>query len=154
MKANGTSFRLVRKVILSIYRDLIYRDCTLGLMVCGQDSFFCCEHTLLSGKQLRATRAGQYSLKIDLRGLWFSDDQERQVRIQAGSDIRRYREPVILVGANMRENRLYDTTLAMDRLMFLMANTAKLSQFQIELRDPQEIRYGEEGGKPWLARWG
>lgn len=142
-------------VILSIYRDLIYRYCTLGLLVCGQDSFFCMEHTLLSGKPLRATRAGQYELKIDVRGLWFTDDHDRNVRIQAGSDIRRHAEPVILIGANVRENRLYDTAMAMDRLLFLMSNAKRLSQFQIEIRDPQEMRYGEEGGKPsWLPQWG
>lgn len=141
-------------MILSIYRDLIYRDCTLGLLVCGSDSFFCMEHTLLSGKTLRATRAGQYELKIDVRGLWFPDDQGRKVRIQAGRDVSRYAEPVVLVGANLRENRLYDTTMAMDRLFFLLANTGKQGQFQIEIRDPQEMRYGDEGGKAsWLARW-
>lgn len=142
-------------MILTIYRDLIYRDCTLGLMVCGSDSFFCMEHTLLSGKKLRATRAGQYPLKADVCGLWFPDEQERAVRLQAGRDIRRYTEPVVLVGASVRENKLYDTTVAMDRLIMLMVQSKRTGGFQIEMRDPQEIRYGEEGGRPsWLPQWG
>lgn len=141
-------------MILSVYRDLIYRDCTLGLLVCGQDSFFCMEQTLLSGKSLRASRAGQYQLKVDVRGLWFTDEQNRVVRIQAGRDIRRYTDPVILVGANMRENKLYDTTLAMDRLMVLMAQSPKAGGFQVELRNPPEMRYGDEGGRlSWQAQW-
>lgn len=60
---------------------------------------------------------------------------------------------MILVGADLRENRLYDTTVAMDRLMLLLATSSKASQFQIELLDPKEMRYGEVGGKPWQAQW-
>lgn len=133
-------------MILSIYRDEIFRDCTLGLLVLGQDSFFCMEHTLLSGKTPRATRAGQYPLHIDVRGLYFQDDTERVVRVQAGSDIRKYKEPVVLVGANLSGNRLYDTTAAMDRLLVKMAAVPHAHPFQIELRDPEELRYGAPKG--------
>lgn len=139
-------------MILSIYRDVIYRDCTLGLLVCGQDSFFCMEHTMLCGKSPRAIRAGQYPLHVDVRGLYLKDVHDNVVRIQGGCDVNRYREPVILVGANLYENRLYDTTLAMDRLMLILARSATgHGQFQIELRDPSDMRYGEESQRGQLT---
>lgn len=140
-------------MILSVRRTEVFRDATLGVMQCGSDTFFCVEHTLLSGRPLQASRCGQYALNVDVRGLWFDDEQGRKVRVQGGHDIRKYREPVVLVGANLRENRLYDTAMAMDRLMLLIASSKTLHQFQIELLDPEEMRYGEAGGKPWQAQW-
>lgn len=120
-------------MIVTVQRTEVRRDCTLGIIACGSDMFFCMEHTTLRGFPMRATRAGQYALHADVCGLYFQDDSNTTVRIDFGRTVKGLAYPVVLIGCVVRENKLYDTSIAADRLYSLIFG--KPNNAQIELRD-------------------
>lgn len=128
-------------MLITVQRTEVMRTCTLGIITAGDDTFFCMEHSLLRGMQPRATRAGQYEIHADVMGLYFVDSKDEVVRIDFGQRIERLRYPIILVGCEIKENRLYDAAIAADRLYSLIVKDPVNTQ--IDIRDPDFKQLGE-----------
>lgn len=135
-------------MLITVQRTEVLRECTLGIISAGHDTFFCMEHSMLRGMQPRATREGQYEIHADIAGLYFVDPSDQVVRIDFGSRIERLRYPIILVGCEIKENRLYDAAIAADRLYSLIVHDA--SNTQIDIRDPLPDR-GWQGEMTWRS---
>lgn len=130
-------------MILSIVRDVIMRDRTVGMLTCGDFSCFTVERSLLPGRE-PAVRMGQYVVERSPAGPYFVDDRDVAFRIVGEPDIARAEPHAVCVGLQVNAGGILSDCVAP---MSFILDALERDDLQVSIIDPRDVmQYGARRG--------